>query len=54
VRAKPNEYGELNMGEVERIINCTELLFTYALIWSIGGNMDEESRSIFNKIIHEI
>lgn len=42
------------MGEVEKIIRATEVLFTYALIWSIGANIDEDSRILFNKIIHEI
>jgi len=44
----------LNVGEVERIINCSEMLFVYAITWSIGGNVDDESRGTFSHIMTDI
>ena len=30
---------------------CTELLFIFSLVWSLGGNLNEEGRATYNNYI---
>jgi len=54
----PNEFGEVDKHEIKRIIECTELIFIFTIVWSFGGNLDEEGRKTFNldlvKIVKEV
>lgn len=51
IKAKPNEFGEVNSLEVTKINQSLELIVIYALVWSIGANTDMNGRLKFDSII---
>jgi len=53
VGAKPNELGVTDEAAVANLTKACEMIFIYALTWSVGGNVDTEGRVNFDKLLKE-
>lgn len=51
--AKPNELGVVDENQVTLISNACEMIFIYAMVWSVGGNVDSEGRVNYDKLLKE-
>jgi len=51
IKVRPNDFGEVDLHEVKRLVECTEMIFIFVLVWSLGGNLLQESRGIFSNFI---
>lgn len=52
-KANPDDYGDVKKEFVDMFTTCVDMIFVYAVTWSIGGNLDSEGRTQFSLILKE-
>lgn len=59
MRKLMQEYGLLDRERMSRLkpedmLNKTDMVFLYSLVWSVGGSVDESSRALFDNYLKKM